>query len=299
MGKYLGVRTRSSTVVVNYATSLATGAASAFSATLETADFDVYKNGSETQRASSNGYTLDEAIDAVTGLSQLLVDMSDNSDAGYWTTDGGYISVSLTPDETLDGVTIAAWLDSWDLETHSQVAQRLFGSFIYPTDSIVATTTNNSTTSINLTEIVDAQTAKLAGEVLMVHDATDDRVFPVRCTAFTYPQATVVGLDGAAMGITVAAGDHVWRVGQFTATNGSLGSLPTSTDIFTGTLTEAYSTDGSTITLSTALYELLALLSEFSVSGTTMTVKKRDGSTTAMTLTLNDATTPTSITRAT
>ena len=47
------------------------------------------------------------------------------------------------------------------------------------------------------------------------------------------------------------------------------------------------------------LYMIQALLSEKSISGTTLTAKKLDGTTTAGTFTLNDATTPTSITRAT
>jgi len=47
------------------------------------------------------------------------------------------------------------------------------------------------------------------------------------------------------------------------------------------------------------LYMIQALLSEKSISGTTLTAKKLDGTTTAGTFTLNDATTPTAITRAT
>ena len=48
-----------------------------------------------------------------------------------------------------------------------------------------------------------------------------------------------------------------------------------------------------------ALYMIVQILSEMSISSTTMTVKKPDGSTTLMTFTLSDATNPTSITRAT
>lgn len=62
-------------------------------------------------------------------------------------------------------------------------------------------------------------------------------------------------------------------------------------------MTESYSTDGATKTPIQALYEIAQMLQEASVSSTTMTVKKVNGSTTAMTLTLNDATDPTSITR--
>lgn len=71
-------------------------------------------------------------------------------------------------------------------------------------------------------------------------------------------------------------------------------------DIWAGTaLTEAYAADGAAATPAQLLYLILALLSEFATSGTTLTAKKLDGVTTAATFTLSDATNPTSITRAT
>jgi hypothetical protein len=69
--------------------------------------------------------------------------------------------------------------------------------------------------------------------------------------------------------------------------------------LLTTALTESYNTDGSTATAAQALYLILQRVTEFSISGTTVTIKKLDGSTTAATLTLNDATNPTSSTRAT
>ena len=68
--------------------------------------------------------------------------------------------------------------------------------------------------------------------------------------------------------------------------------------LFTTAITESYSSDGSAATPAQALYVIMQMLTEKNVSGTTVTIKKLDGSTTAMTLTLDDATTPTSITRA-
>ncbi len=62
--------------------------------------------------------------------------------------------------------------------------------------------------------------------------------------------------------------------------------------------TEAYSTDGSTATATELLYMIYALLGEMSKSGSTITVKKLDGSSTAATFTLSDPTNPVSITRA-
>ena len=65
----------------------------------------------------------------------------------------------------------------------------------------------------------------------------------------------------------------------------------------TVTMTEAYAADGAAATPAQALYEILAFLEERTISGTTITCKKRDGSTTALTLTMNSATQPTSTTR--
>ena len=62
-------------------------------------------------------------------------------------------------------------------------------------------------------------------------------------------------------------------------------------------LTESYNADGSPPTVTQALMAILQLLTESVISGTSWTVKRLDGSTTAFTLTLNSATEPTSVTR--
>ena len=62
-------------------------------------------------------------------------------------------------------------------------------------------------------------------------------------------------------------------------------------------LTEGYAADGAAPTLTQFLYMLWSATAEKSISGTAMTTKKVDGSTTAMGFLLNDATNPTSITR--
>jgi hypothetical protein len=83
------------------------------------------------------------------------------------------------------------------------------------------------------------------------------------------------------------------------ASPAATGDIPTVSQIWTTALTEAYRATGATGTGAQLLYEILANIVEFSISSTTKTVKKLDGSTTAKTYTLNSATTPTSITEAT
>jgi hypothetical protein len=70
-------------------------------------------------------------------------------------------------------------------------------------------------------------------------------------------------------------------------------------DILTTQMTESYSADGTAPTLAQSLFLIQQNLQDFSFAGTTQTVKKLDGSTTAATYTLDDATAPTSKTRAT
>lgn len=74
---------------------------------------------------------------------------------------------------------------------------------------------------------------------------------------------------------------------------------PSVATILTTQMTESYAADGAAPTLAQALFLIQQMLGDFSISGTTLTVKKIDGSTTAGTFTLNDSSSPTSITRAT
>jgi hypothetical protein len=119
---------------------------------------------------------------------------------------------------------------------------------------------------------------------------------------------TTVGTSGAGLTNINLPNQTMDIVGNITGNlSGSVGSLTTNNDktgyalSATGSaaLTEGYAADGAAATLPQLLYMLLAVLTEVTVSGTTMTAKKLDGSTTAGTFTLNDAADPTSITRAT
>lgn len=100
--------------------------------------------------------------------------------------------------------------------------------------------------------------------------------------------SNVAGITGVTFPATVASPTNI------TAATGCVLSATGS-----AAFTESYAADGATATLPQLLYLTVALLSEFSIAGVTLTAKKLDGSTTAGTFTLNDATTPTAITRAT
>ncbi len=97
-------------------------------------------------------------------------------------------------------------------------------------------------------------------------------------------------------------GDSAWITATSVAVSDKTGfSLTSAYDFAKGTVavTESYNADGAAPTPVQALMVVMQMLTEMSIAGTTTTVKKLDGSTTAFSLTLNDATTPTSVTRAT
>ena len=70
-------------------------------------------------------------------------------------------------------------------------------------------------------------------------------------------------------------------------------------DILTTQMSESYAADGVAPTLAQGIFNIQQNLGDFAYAGTTKTTKKIDGSTTAATYTLDDATNPTSSTRAT
>ena len=121
----------------------------------------------------------------------------------------------------------------------------------------------------------------------------------------TVVAASVAGAVGS---VTGAVGSVTGAVGSVTGNvggnvTGSVGALTSAaiTDVWaTDTLTEAYATNpGDSATPAQLLHMLWSAVSEFSITSTTITSKKLDGSTTAMTFTIDSATVPTSRTRAT
>jgi len=166
------------------------------------------------------------------------------------------------------------------------------------------------TTSVNLSGTTIATTQQV--------DVNTIKTQTVTCAA----GVTVLASVGTAATSTAQTGDAFARLGapagasvsaDIAAIQAKTTNLPASpaassdipsaatvaSAVLTTAMTESYAADGATRTLAQASYEVLAHLGESSIAGTTKTLKKVDGTTTAATFTLNDASTPTSITRAT
>jgi hypothetical protein len=111
----------------------------------------------------------------------------------------------------------------------------------------------------------------------------------------------VIGSAGA--GLTAVPWNAAWDAEVQSECTDALNAYdpPTKAEMdamWTTAATESYASDGAAATPAQLLYMILCSVSEFAISSTTITGKKLDGSTTAMTWTLDDATDPTSRTRA-
>ena len=131
----------------------------------------------------------------------------------------------------------------------------------------------------------------------------------------TYDNQTLLFISGALAGESVPILTYANTNGLITTQN-ALTVAPTAADEFvilpdhvhsvaeiatatlTSAMTESYRSAGVAPTLAQAAFELLAHMGDSSISGTTKTLKKIDG-TTAKTFTLDSSTAPTSITEAT
>lgn len=147
-------------------------------------------------------------------------------------------------------------------------------------DAAVSTRTKPADTQAAVTTVTNLTNAPTVG----------DFTATMKTSLNTSTPASITGAVGSVTG-TVTVGTNNDKTGY---------ALTSAYDFAKGTvaMTEAYAAKNGTLTPAQALYGITQQLGEQSIGGTTMTVKKRDQSTTAKTYTLNDATTPTAITEA-
>lgn len=97
-------------VEIFFTTNAASGAAVAPLSAYEAGDVQLYKGHSATQRSSTSGWTMTSPFDSITGLHQLSIDLSDNTDAGFYATQNVYTAVLSADTETVDGQVVVAVL---------------------------------------------------------------------------------------------------------------------------------------------------------------------------------------------
>jgi hypothetical protein len=227
-----------------------------------------------------------------------------------WTTAPSSDSVFLITPLGVDAATVAAIASAvWEELRASHVAAGSFGEYVTADSARIG---GSSTAGTNAKNAFDGSTGYGFTACTM---PTVTTVTTVSALAANSVNASALATDAVtemqtglatSSALTAAAADVTTILGQ-TGTTGVVVAAASKTGytlsntgvdaLFTRQLTESYATDGSAPTVAQALMQIQQMLTEFAISSTTVTVKKLDGSTTAMTLTLNSASAPTSLTR--
>lgn len=348
---YMGDWTTSDTIYFPFATYDSNGASVTITG-LAATDIEIYKDGSVTQRSSDSGFALLDTdgidFDSTTGIHGFSVDLSDNTDAGFYAAGSQYWVVvnAITVDsQTVRLVyyfTIGMLLKPTTAGNTLDVTSTGGAGLDWGNVENAGTTVDLSATSINLCDTITTYTgntvqtgdafarlgapagASVSADIADVPTVAEFNARTLVAASYFDPAAdTVANVTTVATltGHTAQTGDSFARLGAPAGVSVSADIAAAQTDLdtitdtgvtcvavtsagitdiwSTDTLTEAYATDGSAATAAQLLYMIWSALAEFAISSTTITAKKLDGSTTAMTFTLDDATTPTSRTRAT
>ena len=112
---YLGDFAVGETVRVFFTTHDTDGARVAPSSAFEAADVELYKDGGGTPRSSTSGWTMTSPVNSKTGLHRLDIDLSDDTDAGFYAAGSDY-NVVLYPDETVDAFSVVRVIATFSIQ---------------------------------------------------------------------------------------------------------------------------------------------------------------------------------------
>ena len=174
---YLGDFTTSNTVYVYFNTFDSNDPAASVTTTgLAVSDIEIYKDGSTTQRSSDAGYTLLDTdgidFDGITGIHGFSVDLSDNTDSGFYAAGSEYTIVVSSI--TVDAATVNFIAGSFSIERAGGALALLKGTNSLATiegkidtvdgivDSILLDTAEIGTAGAGLTDLGGMSTAMKA-----------------------------------------------------------------------------------------------------------------------------------------
>lgn len=151
MIQYLGDFTTSHTVYVYFNTFSSDDPSVSVTMTgLLTSDIEIYKNGSATTRSSDSGYTLldTDGIDFAshTGVHGFSIDLSDNTDAGFFAAGAEYLVV--VDAITVDGGTLSVAVATFSIGRSGNVATILTDTEAILTDSEAVLTDTEANTAV-------------------------------------------------------------------------------------------------------------------------------------------------------
>ena len=162
-----------STIRLGFVSTASDGTPTAPSAAFTAADFAVYKDGSATQKATTNGITVTSPFDSITGRHLLSIDTSnDTGDAGFWAA-GSVYEVVLSTAKTVDSKSVSGYsvgefrLGGVRIDSTSVTAVQSGLSTFDAGSDTVTVGTNNDKTDYSLTAGTGLgnQTANITGNL--------------------------------------------------------------------------------------------------------------------------------------
>lgn len=230
-GTYLGTRAASSTVRVAFTTHDADGDNVAPNSAFEAADVRIYKNGSATQRSSANGITMTSPFDTVTGAHRVDIDLSDDTDAGFYAA-GSFYEVWLVPDETVDGRAMSVILACFDIGVLVANVTQIAGSTVSTSSAQLGVNVVNAAgTAWGSSSITAAALAADAGAEIAA--AVWDRLTSSHTTAGTFGNKIGAGSAGI-LKVIVGAGSTTTAVVLNAATGIDAGVPSAVNDYYNG-----------------------------------------------------------------
>lgn len=255
------------TVTCMFTTHSSTGAPVAPNSAFEAADVIIFKNGSATEKTTTNGVTMTSPFNSTTGLHCVVIDTSnDTGDGGFWVA-GAVYTLVLASDETVDGVAVAKVIGQFGIELSGALrpttASRKLdvsaggeAGIDWANIGSPTTTQDLSGTTIATTQKVDVNTIKTNA---VVNGGT-----------LTFPSnATLASTTNITAG-TVTTATNV------TTVNGLANNVITAASINDGAITAAKIADGA---IDAATFASGALDAVWSVGTRSLTVLDEDSTT--------------------
>jgi hypothetical protein len=193
---------------------------------LAVTDIEIYKNSSMTQRSSDAGYTLIDTdgidIDGATGCHGVAIDLSDNTDAGFYARGNDYLVIINAV--TVDGQTIRFCAAVFSIE--NRAGKNGVGD--YQVTLTIRTTGGSPVSGVSVwVNSSNTRSGSVAGT--KVTDTNGEVVFNLEYTTY-YIFCNLSGYTFASASFTAAAGSVAFTKDIATAT--SAGSSAFYTDSF-------------------------------------------------------------------
>lgn len=212
-----------STIRLGFVSTAPDGTPTAPSAAFTAADFAIYKDGSATQKTTTNGITVTSPFDSITGRHLISIDTSnDTGDAGFWAA-GSVYEVVLSTAKTVDSKSVSGYsvgefrLGGVRIDSASVTAVQSGLSTFDATTDTVTVGTNNDKTGYSLT-VTPPTAAAVASAVWTATSRT--------LSAFTFSVTVGTNNDKAGYALSESSRDAI--IADFLAhviTKGSAGTI--------------------------------------------------------------------------